>query len=42
MKLLKDMRDVLRDGVKPPGPDDNNDNNDNDDNDSVPDLETEE
>ena len=49
MKLLKDIRDVLRGGVKPPGPDDNNDNNDNDDNnndgddnDSVSDLETEE
>ena len=34
MKLLKDIRDVLRGGVKPPGADDNNDNNDNDDNDN--------
>ena len=48
MKLLKDIRDVLRGGVKPSGPDDNNDNDDNDndddddDNDDVPDLETEE
>ena len=39
MKLLKDIRDVLRGGVRPSGPDDNdydNDNNDdnNDDNDN--------
>ena len=36
-KLLKDIRDVLRGGVRPPGPDndnDNNDDNDNDDNDN--------
>ena len=33
MKLLKDIRDGLRGGVRPPGPDDNdNDDNDNDDN----------
>ena len=33
MKLLKDIRDYLRGGVRPPGPDDNNDDdNDNDDN----------
>ena len=35
--LLKDIRDVLRGGVRPPGPDndnDNNDDNDNDDNDN--------
>ena len=31
MKLLKDIRDVLRGGVRPPGPGDNDDNNDNDD-----------
>ena len=30
MKLLKDIRDSLRGGVRPPGPDDNNDNDDND------------
>ena len=30
MKLLKDIRDSLRDGARPPGPD--NDNNDNDHN----------
>ena len=35
MKLSKDIRDYLRDGVRPPGPDDNNDDdNDNDDNDN--------
>ena len=28
VKLLKDIRDGLRGGVRPPGPDDNNDNND--------------
>ena len=33
MKLLKDIRDVLRGGVRPPGPDNDNDN-DNDDNDN--------
>ena len=34
MKLLKDIRDILRGGVRPPGPADNNDDdNDNDDND---------
>ena len=36
MKLLKDIRDVLRGGARPPGPDndnDDNDDNDNDDND---------
>ena len=32
MKLLKYIRDVLRGGVRPPGPDNDNDN-DNDDND---------
>ena len=36
MKLLKDIRDGLKGGVRPPGPDndndDNDDNNDNDDN----------
>ena len=33
MKLLKDIRDSLKGGVRPPGPDDNNDNDDdNDDN----------
>ena len=31
LKLLKDIRDVLRGGVRPPGPGDNDDNNDNDD-----------
>ena len=31
-KLLKDIRDSLAGGVRPPGPDDNNDNNDNDNN----------
>ena len=38
MKLLKDIRDGLRGGVRPPGPDDNdnydNDNDDNHDNDN--------
>ena len=34
MKLLKDIRDVLRGGVRPPGPDNDNDDNDNDDNDN--------
>ena len=36
MKLLKDIRDSLRGGERPPGPDDNNDKNDNnnDDNDN--------
>ena len=37
MKLLKDIRDVLRGGARPPGPDndnDDNDDNDNDDNDN--------
>ena len=50
MKLLKDIRDSLRSGARPPGPDNNDDNNDNnDDNDddrpdynNMPDLETEE
>ena len=33
MKLLKNIRDVLRGGVRPPGPDNDDDNNDdNDDN----------
>ena len=31
IKLLKDIRDGLRGGVRPPRPDDNDDNNDNDD-----------
>ena len=30
MKLLKDIRDVLGGGVRPPGPDNDNDNDDND------------
>ena len=53
MKLLKDIRDSLRGGARPPRPDnnDNNDNNNNDDDDddddrpdynNMPDLETEE
>ena len=47
MKLLKYIRDSLRGGVRPLGPDDdnydNNDDDNNDDNDDgVPDLETEE
>ena len=33
MKLLKDIRDVLRGGVRPPGPDDDNNNVDDDDDD---------
>ena len=33
MKLLKDIRDVLRGGVRLPVPDNDNDDNDNDDND---------
>ena len=49
MKLLKDIRDSLRGGARPPRPD-NNDNNDDDDDDdddrpdydNMPDLETEE
>ena len=32
MKLLKDIRDSLRGGARPPGPDNNNDDNDDDDN----------
>ena len=46
MKLLKDIRDSLRGGARPPGPDDinNDDNNDDDrpDYNNMPDLETEE
>ena len=44
MKLLKDIRDVLKGGIAPRaprGPDDRNDDSDNDDN-NMPDLETEE
>ena len=53
IKLLKDIRDGLANGVRPLRPDDNNDNNnednndnndddnDDDNNDDVPDLETE-
>ena len=44
MKLSKDTRDILKDGIAPRaprGPDDGNDDNDNDDN-NMPDLETEE
>ena len=37
MKLLKDIRDGLRGGVRAPEPDNNDDNNDH-----IPDLETEE
>ena len=33
MKLLKDIRDSLRGGARPPGPDNSRDDNDNDDND---------
>ena len=33
MKLLKDIRDSLRSGARPPRPDNNNDNNNDDDND---------
>ena len=33
MKLLKDIRDVLRGGIRQPGPDNDHDDNDNDDND---------
>ena len=33
IKLLKDIRDGLRGGVRPPGPDDNNDDNNYDNND---------
>ena len=40
MKLLKDIRDCLRGGVRPPGPDIDDNNDDN--NDDIPDLETEE
>ena len=36
MKLLKDIRDSLRGGVRPPRPDNNDDNNDdNDDDDDI-------
>ena len=53
MKLLKDIRDSLRGGARPLGPDNNNDNNDDNDDDddnnddrpdynNMPDLETEE
>ena len=46
MKLLKDSRDGLRGGVRPPELDNNDDNNDDDNNDDnnddIPDLETEE
>ena len=34
IKLLKDIRDGLRGGVRLPGPDDNNDNNDDDNDDN--------
>ena len=37
MKLLKDIRDVLRGGVRPSGPDDNDNDNDNDDDDDYDD-----
>ena len=40
MKLVKAIRDGLRGGVRPPGPD--NDDNDDDNHDDIPDLETEE
>ena len=33
MKLLKDIRDSVRGGARPPRPDNNNDNNNNDSND---------
>ena len=33
MKLLKDIRDSLRGGARPPGPDNNDDDNNNDDDD---------
>ena len=33
MKLLKDIRDSLRGGARPPGPDNNDDDNDDNDND---------
>ena len=33
MKLLKDLRDGLRGGVRPPGPDNNDDDDDNNDDD---------
>ena len=48
MKLLKDIRDSLRGGARPPRPDNDNDNNNDDDDDdrpdynNMPDLETEE
>ena len=51
MKLLKDIRDSLRGGARPPGPDTNNDDDDNNNDDNnddrpdynnMPDLETEE
>ena len=53
MKLLKDIRDSLRGGARPPRPDNNDDDNNNDDDDddddddrpdynNMPDLETEE
>ena len=51
MKLLKYIRDSLRGGARPPGPDNNDDTNDNNnddddddrpDNNNMPDLETEE
>ena len=34
MKLVKDIRDSLRGGVRPLGPDDNNDNDNDDNNDN--------
>ena len=46
MKLLKDIRDSLRGGARPPRPDNNDDSNDDDDDrpdyNNMPDLETEE
>ena len=50
MKLLNDIRDSLRGGARPPGPDNNNNDDDDDDDDdddrpdynNMPDLETEE
>ena len=41
IKLLKDIIDALRGGVRPPGPD-NDDHNDDNNDDGIPDLKTEE
>ena len=40
MKLLKDITDSLRGGVRPPGPDNNDDDNNDDNNNDKDDKDT--